>query len=92
MYSQSVKGLFYLSYLGAVSSRISWVAVTGIVSDTIQTCSMLTRTQRTLVNIELTGFPFQPCLTLTLVVAHEIVAVGLCSLARIALTIIDVDL
>ena len=53
---------------------------------------MLTRTQRTLVNIVLTGFPFQACLTLTFVVVDEIVAVGLGSLARIALTIIDVDL
>ena len=52
----------------------------------------MTRTQRTLVNIVLTGFPFQACLTLTLVVVDEIVAVGLGSLARIALTIIDVDL
>ena len=81
-----------MSDLGAVSTGVARLADTGIVSDTIQTCSVLTRTERTLVNIVLTGFPFQACLTLTLVVVDEIVAVGLCSLARIALTIIDVDL
>ena len=78
--------------LGAVPTGVPRLAVTGVVSDTILACSMLARSERTLVNIELTGLPFQSCLTLALVVVDEIVAVGLCSLTRIAFTVIDVNL
>ena len=53
---------------------------------------MQTRTRGTLVNIDLTGSSLQSCLALTLVAVDQIVTVGLFSLARIALTIIDVDL
>ena len=81
-----------MSHLGAVSTGVSRLAVTGVVSDAILACSMVARSECTLVNIELTRLSFQSCLTLALIVVDEIVAVGLCSLTRIAFTVIDVDL